>query len=400
MADTQGTPPQSVPQPMPAPPPAVAVLPVAALTGVHLAAAWASLALGVLLALVTIFRGGTPALPVVPVVPDGVQQHVPADPPTGWVDDPAAVKAVRESLPVGERYFGDTPAGRAVMGDEKDVLLSDGVKKLLGKHIPARNQRDVGSCVGFATTSAVEYLIALQALEAGMGPAAFRDLVQEVLYALSRVEVGGGRIRGDGSVTAWSGEAAKRFGVISRGIYGKFDLTQYDTGRCRDWGRSGLPDELEPIAKQSPVKGITFVRSAEEAAKAIRQGYPIAQGSGVGFGARGPYRRDADGFLRASGSWGHCMACIGVVGGKRPGFLILNSWGPDWVEGPTGGRDIPAGSFFVDWGTHDRMCKEGDAIAFSDAVGFPERDPWFILQANPAPARRQERVVFASELAP
>jgi hypothetical protein len=318
----------------------------------------------------------------------------------GWIDDAEAREAVKRGLPAEERYFGDTPAGRAVMGDDKDVLLSDGVKMLIGKHLPARNQNPIGSCVGFASTSAVEYLLCLQALERGMGPDAFRDLAQEVLYALSRVEIGGGRIPGDGSVTAWAGEAARRYGVIWRAVHGKYDLTKYSPALCRSWGRSGLPDELEPLAKQAPVKGISFARNATEMAKAIRQGYPMAMGSVVGFGSRGPWTRDADGFLRASGQWGHCMAVIGVIGGNRPGFLFLNSWGPDWVRGPTGKYDLPPGSFFVDWNTADRMAREGDCVIFSDAVGFPARDPWFILKANPVPAVRREHVVFASELAP
>jgi hypothetical protein len=304
----------------------------------------------------------------------------------GWVNDPEACDAVRASLPVGERYFGDTPAGKATKGEDKDVLLSDAAKQLLGKHIPTRNQLDVGSCVSFGVVGAVEHLLCVQALEQGAGPDAFRELVQEATYALSRVEIGGGRIRGDGSVTAWAAESGRRYGFIPRGIHGRYDLTKYDTKRCREWGRLGLPDELEPVARQSPVKGITFVRSADEAAKAIRQGYPIAQGSRIGFGNVGPHRRDADGFLRRSSTWSHTMATIGVIGGKRPGFLILNSWGEDWISGSTGGRDIPPGSFFVDYATFNEMCREGDAVAFSDAVGFPARDPWFLVQKPQANA--------------
>jgi hypothetical protein len=316
----------------------------------------------------------------------------------GWVDDADAREAVLQSLPVGQKYFSETPAGKSVRGDDKNVIFSDAAKNLLGRHIPTRNQLDVGSCVSFGSIAAIEYLIALQILERGGRPEEFRDLAQEAMYGLSRVEIGGGKIRGDGSVTAWAAEAARQFGVLHRGLHGKHDLSRYDTKRCRDWGRSGLPDDLEPIAKQSPVKGTTFVRSATEAKRAIQQGYPIAQGSSVGFGNVGPHRRDKDGFLKRSGSWGHCMACIGYIGGKRPGFLILNSWGEDWVAGPTGGHDIPPGSFFVDESTYDSMVKEGDAIAFSDAVGFPAKEPWFFV-SKPKP-RQEDAVVFAPEIAP
>ena len=388
MADTQGTPPQSVPQPMPAPPPAVAVLPVAALTGVHLAAAWASLALGVLLALVTIFRGGTPALPVVPVVPDGVQQHVPTDPPTGWVDDPAAVKAVRESLPVGERYFGDTPAGKAVHGDTGTILLSEAAKKVFGAHLPARDQGQVGSCVSFGCATAAEYL-QLQQIASGER-LEFKPLCQEAIYGGSRKQIGGGVIRGDGSVTAWAGRWVKEYGLIPREKVGQYDLTAYSEARCRQWGQSGCPKDLEPVAKQSPVKGISFVRSADEAAKAIRQGYPLAVGSQVGFGTT----RDKDGFLNRSGTWGHCMMVAGVRDDNRPGFLFVNSWGNDWVRGPTGPFDIPPGSFWVDWATADQMFAEGDAIALSDATGFPARTlDWFT--GRPRRAERSDLFALA-----
>lgn len=311
----------------------------------------------------------------------------------GWAADPEAVEAVKQGLPPNERNFGDTPAGKAFGDVEKDVLLSDAAKRLLGAHLPARDQGSVGACVAFASLTAIEYLLIAQALNEGAGKEAFRDLAHEVMYGGSRVEIGGGKIRADGSVTAWAGEYARRFGVVPRDVHGPFDLRQYSVDRCRDFGRRGVPDELDSVAKLSPVKGISFARSAAELAKAIRQGYACAIGSSIGFGNRMPLTRDADGFLRRSSNWGHCMAYIGVVGGRRPGFLVVNSWGPSWVNGPTGGRDLPLGSFLVDYDTVDAMCREGDAIVFSDAVGFPARDPWWVVQAKPARPRAEQ---FAS----
>ena len=297
----------------------------------------------------------------------------------GCIVDPAAREALQAKLP--EKWFEDTPAFRAFRGRETGVVLhSDAVKGFLGEHIPARDQGDVGSCVSFGTASAVEYLICIQAFSQfpQPPPSVYQPLVQEAIYALSRVEIGGGTIRGDGSVTTWAGRAVKEYGVIPRGTYGSLNLSIYSETRCRDWGKRGLPDNLEPVARQSPVKGITFARSAREVDKALRSGYTVAVGSDVGFGNRGPWERDKDGFLKASGSWGHCMAVVGVVDGPRPGFLFLNSWGANWVRGPTGGYDIPPGSFWVDWRTADRMFAEGDCVIFSDAEGFPARDPWFI----------------------
>lgn len=386
---TAGTPPQAVPQVMPPPAPAMAVpvVPVAPAPAgkidPHKVAAWVSFLLSLALAIKYIV--GQPAPTVPPVIPD-VPQHVtpvnapPAGHPTGWVDDPTAVKVVREGLPEAERYFGDTPAGKAVHGNDGTVLLSDAAKKVFGAHLPARNQGQVGCCVSFGTGTAIEYLQLNQIAHGD--PLEFRTVCNEAIYGGSRKQIGGGQIRGDGSVTAWAGQWVKEYGVIPREKVGQYDLTHYSETRARQWGQSGCPKPLEPEAKKSPVKGIAFARSADEAAKAIRQGYPIAVGSQVGFGNTGPYKRDKDGFLNRSGTWGHCQAVVGVRDDNRKGFLVVNSWGSDWISGPTGPFDIPPGSYWVDWATFDAMTKEGDCIVFSDAVGFPARTlDWFTRKA-------------------
>lgn len=312
----------------------------------------------------------------------------------GWNSDPAAVEVVRGQL--AQPWFSGTPAFKAFRGNETDTVLhSDAVKKALGSHLPARDQGGVGSCVSFGTAAAIEYLLCIQiveAINAGQPPPDFRPLVQEVIYGGSRVEIGGGKIRGDGSVTAWAGKFVREWGVVPRGVHGKFDLTNYSEQRCREYGAKGVPPDLETLAKESPVRQITFAQSAKEVELALRQGYTVAVGSGVGFGSRGPYTRDKDGFLKASGTWGHCMAVVGVRAGKRPGFLFLNSWGENWIGGPKGDSDIPPGSFWVDYATANRMFAEGDTVIFSDASGFPAREiDWFAA----APARRW----FASAVA-
>lgn len=308
----------------------------------------------------------------------------------GWVDDPVARQEVLSGLPVGQKYFGETPAFRAFRGDDtSDILLTDAEQEALGHWIPIRDQRDVGSCVSFGTAGAIETLFCVMIVNANHAgqppPLEYRDLSQEVIYGGSRVEVGKGRVRGDGSVTAWAAEFVKSWGVVARGRYGSLDLTTYDTRRCREFGAKGVPSDLEQIARQSPVKGITFVRNADEAWRAIGQGYPIAIGSGVGFGENGPWQRDKDGFLRASGQWGHCMSIVGrATVGTRKGFLFRNSWGDQVHRGPKGGKNIPdSGCFFADFATVNRMCAEGDAIAFSDAVGFPARNDFFIRAPLP-----------------
>ncbi len=89
------------------------------------------------------------------------------------------------------------------------------------------------------------------------------------------------------------------------------------------------------------------------------------------------------------------MAVIGVRGGARPGFLFTNSWGTAWVQGPTGGYDMPPGSFWVDWATAHKMAKEGDCVVFSDATGFPQRSIVWDVKATPKRKKFDEQPLFA-----
>ena len=102
------------------------------------------------------------------------------------------------------------------------------------------------------------------------------------------------------------------------------DLTHFDPRRARDWGRAGLPDDLEPEARQHLVRTVSLVRTFAEARAALANGYPVAVCSGQGFSMT----RDRDGFCAPRGQWNHCMCFIGATGGRRPGLCCLQSWGP------------------------------------------------------------------------
>jgi hypothetical protein len=89
------------------------------------------------------------------------------------------------------------------------------------------------------------------------------------------------------------------------------------------------------------------------------------------------------------------MAIIGVKKGSRPGFFIQNSWGSDWIRGPRVPADAPAGGFWADESVVDRMLRQGDSWAFSDAVGFPARELDFFIKAEP----RRNFKIFEAEFA-
>ena len=309
------------------------------------------------------------------------------DPPfvvnSGWVPDPEAVEAVVSQMAVP--YFADTAAGKVVQGDPGHIYLWDLQQKVLGHAPPVHNQNPVGSCVSFGTARAVEKSLAAQIVAGDRFE--FTDVCEEVIYGGSRVEVGGGRIRGDGSVCAWAAKFVKEYGAIPRGTYeldGKtYDLTRYDPARCRDWGRHGVPDQLEPKVREFQAGDAALVRSWAEAKKALAQGYGIAICSNQGF----DMRRDANGVCRPRGSWAHCMCLDGfhTEGGKEYGH-IENSWGKNAHTGPVGWGDPTTAGFWADAKVVDRMLRQGDSWAFSAVKGFPERELDWFVRAVPEPA--------------
>lgn len=281
--------------------------------------------------------------------------------------------------------FADTAAGRAVLGDE-DVFLWRAFTAIGVKVLPWVNQKDVGCCVGCGYKHSADTLLAVQCSRDPLG-SDWKPISVEAIYAGSRNEVGGGRISGDGSVGQWAADWIGRVGGAAPAEkYATVDLTEFSPARARSMGRAGqkLPADVLDAAKKHPAKGTALVRTFDDVAKAIRQGYPVAVCSNVGFAGMA---RDADGFIRPSGSWAHCMCFIGVRGGGRPGVYCLNSWGPDAHTGPTWPADAPTNGFWIDAAVVTRMVQQADSYALADMTGFPARrlPDWFIAAPRPEP---------------
>ncbi|MGL4419386.1 MAG: hypothetical protein ACRCZF_01855 [Gemmataceae bacterium] len=320
--------------------------------------------IGILLVLMVIAVAGvsvwirSPAPPVVRDGGEGLQ--------FGWVAAPEWVGEVPAAP------FRETPAFRAMAQAPDDLFLWEACRQVTGAVLPARDQGPVGACVGFGTASAIEHLACVQIASGRAG--SFRPVAAEVIYAGSRVEIGGNRIRGDGSVGAWAARFVRDYGVLPRSLLNTFDLRSYDPARCREWGNRGVPDELEPALRQFPVQSIATLGSWAECRAAIRQGYPGIVCSSQGF----EMKRDADGACRPRGTWMHCMAIIGVRGGARPGGFLLNSWGAAAHTGPRVPANAPVGGFWCDAAVLDQMLRQGDSWAFSQFRGFPAQSlDWY-----------------------
>ncbi len=287
----------------------------------------------------------------------------------------AAVAAVQES-PV---LFAGTEAGADPVKGDETVLLWLAEDKVRSAKRPSWNQGQVGTCVSFGFGRGCNDLVMLMAAE-GLIEAPPEDVATEPIYGGSRVEVGGGQIGGDGSVGAWAAKWLRDWGVLLRKVYGSHDLTRYSESLSRSWGRSGVPDVLEPLARERPVKSVAQVRTGLEAWNAIGSGYPVPPCSNRGFTTKLD-----EGFCSPSGSWNHCMLFRGRVVAKRRGSLVKalacqNSWG-GYLSGERSFEDaagvrheLPEGCFLVDLAVADAMLRQDDSFALSSLSGFPKRD--------------------------
>lgn len=341
----------------------------------HKAAAWLSFAVSLAVLVAWAVGGGKGPIPVIPVIPEAKAPES-AVLTFGWANDKDKIKAATDkNKPIA---FGDTPAGKAVQSTDTDVFLWRSVRKAAGKGeladwYPNVNQKDVGCCVGCGWKHATDVCSAVQVVNGKAEE--WRPVSVEVIYGGSRVEVGGGQLSGDGSLGAWANEwISKKGGVVPMDRYPSVDLTDFSPARARQFGRSGVPQDVEDKSRLHPVKGTALVRTWQDVDRSIRQGYPVAVCSDQGF----TMTRDAQGFGSPQGQWMHCMSFIAVRGGDRPGAFCLNSWGDTAHTGPKFPADMPTAGFWVDSRTVERMVSQGDSYALADLAGFPARQlDWF-----------------------
>lgn len=331
-----------------------------------------------------------------------------ADPPTihttGWhapTEDEtqtALVTIKAQQAGLDPRFAAIAQAAMEAVDSDDPVFFWEAELKVLKRLLPSWDQGSVGSCVAHGWGRGCQDLLLVQIANGNNGnpekwPGA--QVNRESIYGGSRVEIGGGRIGGDGSIGAWAGQYVQKYGLLFDQQYPGFDLSGgYSISRCREWGNRGVPDALEPLAKAHPVRTIAQVNTAAECWVAIGSGYPIPICSDAGF--ESPLK---EGFCEPRGSWAHCMLVRGrfvhPIRGKC--FVIQNSWG-DYLAKYQGqnaiavvGRPdpvgLPQGCFAIEAKTLDRIVKQRDSFAISAAVGFPRKKIDWNVRANNIPAR-------------
>lgn len=275
----------------------------------------------------------------------------------GWVDDQAAVQSTVKTMPYP--FFAEAAYHlvSAVQGIQT-VLLYKAWKDVYGRYFEYPAQQ-IGCCVSRGYSEGLDLLQCVQ-IAIGKRNEVFKPISHEVVYGLARVDVGGGRLWGDGAVGAWAAKAVTDIGNIPQEMVGP-----YDDAKAKLWGRSGVPDDIKRHCGEHKAGAASMVTSTDQLDASLQNGYPVPVCSNRGFTTT----RDANGFCRPRGVWPHCM----LICGSRadvPGYLIMQSWGMDNPEGPLA-LDQPPNSFWADRDTVASMLAAQDSFALSSFNGFP-----------------------------
>jgi len=288
----------------------------------------------------------------------------------GYLPDPAGSDAFVSTLP----HPTLASAAPGFTTDEKrEVMLYPALLQCLPGWRRG-SQGNVGSCVGWAASLATDFVAACDVVHRQEPEVVRARTIEASLYGFSRVEARGQRVNngGDGSTGFHAAKAIRDFGALHYGIdYGGTVIREEGKqARDREWGRTGVPEVLEPHAKLRRCAETTLAVNFEQAAAAIQNGFCCMVCSGQGFSMS----RDEDGFCRPGGVWWHAMVFAGVRWGKRPGLLCFNSWGDSNTVGrhypetmPTAVRNC---SFWIDAVTCTKMLSGRDSYVYAGYSGF------------------------------
>lgn len=298
-----------------------------------------------------------------------------ADKRMGWVPPENRSRAVHLRVDVaisGMSPFYIVGAKGADDSEGKRVVLWDAARKVLGKDVPCFEQ-EIGDCVSMGACNALNYLQCVEILRGDQEE--FQPAYQPFSYGISRVQVGGGRLSGDGSIGAWAAEGHRRFGCLFTTDDG---CPPYSGSVARQWGkRPGPPQKFLGLAVDNLLHSTALMSGYTTARQAICNGFPVTVASDQGFLMR-PVVDKGKHWGKASGSWAHQMCFIGVDDdSRRPGCYCMNSWGPNAHGKPA--DDAPAGGFWVDAEVVDRMIRQQDSFAYSQFDGFPKAGLDFTL---------------------
>lgn len=283
----------------------------------------------------------------------------------GWAG-PDAVAAASELVAAMPPFALRDADGRAVVQDNRaaNVRLWHFEKSANKGQFLANIPQEVGDCVSWGAANAVDLAQCVQIVRDGRDEELHRAF-PPYIYGVSRVLVGKGRLRGDGSVGAWAAEAVREHGVLRGDLPG---CPAYSGRLAREWGKDGPPSQFVREAEKFCVRTVSPIRTADEARDAICNGYPVTIASD--FGSKTMKPQDGRIVARRDDHWSHQMCLDGYDGsGSRVYFHVRNSWGPNAHPQPI--DDSPPGGFWITEDDCRYIVRQGDSFAFSEFDGFP-----------------------------
>lgn len=232
-----------------------------------------------------------------------------------------------------------------------------------------------GDCVSWEWKQKIDVLMAVLIYLKNMPYEARAETASESIYGFGRVEIFG---RPDyGGAGMYGGGAAKavtKYGTLHRMDYGGGnDLTEYSGRRAVSWGRTGVPDELEPTAAEHRAGDSINVTGAVMAGALIQNGYPVGYCGRTTWGLS----RDEDGIAarKTSGAHGMCITGVRYKNGEPYAFWVANTGHGNHCSGPVG--PIPMPEVYAQCGSWmptrycERVFQAGDCFAHSLYEGFP-----------------------------
>lgn len=238
------------------------------------------------------------------------------------------------------------------------------------------NHQETGCCVGAGGGNTIACLAMVQVTKGQSIEAKIPFWL--FVYGKSR-QLLGERGRGEGSTGSTFAQAAKQYGFFAADEKG---LPTYTKEDGLIWGKSAemtwsagdqISSAWESKASATKAKTISPVKSADECAEALFNGYPVSWCGNWGGLMKCEIK---DGVLmnRHADTWNHQQSCHGVWNHPTLGriFYILNNWGLDaHGRDPAGG---PPGGYWVSDKDCDYQCKTGECFAWSAEDYFPATD--------------------------
>lgn len=284
----------------------------------------------------------------------------------GWVSDAPSRRSVQASIPTLKT------AGPYLGADRSKSVLLYKVWKQVFADYPTYPAQQIGDCESFGHGHAHDLLQTLEAYLGDLPVDAVGRTCTEAFYAAGR-EAGNMLGWGDGCYGSAMLRAAQTIGVVRYADLPEGQQT-YSGERAKQWGHDGLPAALRSIAAGRKLQG-AMLSSVDDMVAALQAGHPCTISTARGF----TMTRDTQGFCELHGRWGHCMAVVGYRA-DRPGFLVLQSWGPNQPAGPTD-LDQPTWSFWADLSAIEQILAEGDSDTLSATPGFAPRSlPSFLYR--------------------